>query len=303
MFEKNTSTFNMSIKASVIIRTYNEERHLDSLLGRFSDQSILNHEIIIVDSGSTDRTLKIAEAYGCKILHIDKSVFSFGRSLNVGCEAARGEYLAFVSGHCIPTDGRWLEELIAPFHDEITAYVYGRQTGNESSNFSEKELLAKYFPNTKKKSKQDFFCNNANAALRRNIWEKYRFDEDITGLEDMFLAKMLVKDKYRVIYNPNAVVYHLHDEGWKQIKRRYEREAIALQYIMPEIHITFVDSLRYYLSAVFLDIGSAIQKKCLIRIFWEILYFRSAQFYGSYVGNHELRKTAREMKEQYFYPK
>jgi len=56
-----------------------------------------NFNIIVVDSGSTDNTLQIAETYECKIVHIKKEQFSFGRSLNYGCNAAIGDLLIFVS--------------------------------------------------------------------------------------------------------------------------------------------------------------------------------------------------------------
>ena len=65
------------MKASVIIRTLNESRYLRELLQAISDQETegLSHEVIIVDSGSTDETLKIANEYGCQITYIKKEDF------------------------------------------------------------------------------------------------------------------------------------------------------------------------------------------------------------------------------------
>ena len=87
------------MKASVIIRTLNESRYLRELLQAISDQETegLSHEVIIVDSGSTDETLKIANEYGCQITYIKKEDFSFGRSLNVGCKFCSGDFLIFIS--------------------------------------------------------------------------------------------------------------------------------------------------------------------------------------------------------------
>ena len=84
--------------ASIVIRTYNEERYLNELLTAISEQknNLVEHEVVIVDSGSTDRTLEIAEKHNCRITRIEKSEFTFGRSLNIGCDFARGDYLAFV---------------------------------------------------------------------------------------------------------------------------------------------------------------------------------------------------------------
>ncbi|HNM45767.1 MAG TPA: glycosyltransferase family A protein, partial [Candidatus Sumerlaeota bacterium] len=114
-------------RASIVIRAFNEARHLKEVLRRINAQSERSLEIIVVDSGSTDETREIAEAAGARILHIAKEDFTFGRSLNIGCAAARGEFLVFISGHCYPMGSRWLEELLAPFSNPQIGLSYGRQ--------------------------------------------------------------------------------------------------------------------------------------------------------------------------------
>ena len=61
--------------ASVIIRTLNEEKYLSELLTQIFNQSskLVDLEVVIVDSGSTDKTLLIAQKFGCKITHINKA--------------------------------------------------------------------------------------------------------------------------------------------------------------------------------------------------------------------------------------
>jgi len=293
------------MKVSIIIRTYNEERHLAGVLGKIKEQQAnsLSKEVIIVDSGSEDRTKEIAESFGCRILHIAKDDFTFGKSLNIGCAAATGEYLAFVSGHCVPAADTWLANLIRPLQENLCVYSYGRQVGNESSKFSERQLFKKYFPEISQTPQQGFFCNNANAALKREVWEINQFNEELTGLEDMELSKRLVKHGYKIGYVADAPVFHMHDEGWRKLHRRYEREAIALQRIMPEVHLSFLDFLRYSASAVLLDMGAALDEKVLLKNMSEIIMFRLMQFWGAYQGNHDRRKMSREMKEKYFFPK
>jgi rhamnosyltransferase len=292
------------MNASIVIRTYNEERHLPGLLRAIADQETnFDWETIIVDSGSTDDTLSIASQYKCRVLRIERSQFSFGRSLNVGCQAAIGRCLAFISGHCIPVSRNWLKELLAPLGRGSVAYVYGAQYGNHMSKFSEQQLFAKWYPAQQRIPQDGFFCNNGNAALLKSVWVEHRFDEDLTGLEDMRLAQKLVERGYRIGYVPEASVYHLHHETWAQIKRRFEREAIALQQIMPEIHISFLDCIRYFLSAVLLDSSAALKQGVLFKTAREIALFRLMQFWGSYCGNHDHRKISNEWKEKYFFPK
>jgi len=288
---------------SVVIRTFNEEKHLGQLIDGIESQNTdLPVEIIVVDSGSTDASSEIALKRHCRLLTIKKSDFTFGRSLNLGCDAAHGEYLVFISGHCIPYDEEWLSKLIAPLRSGEAEYAYGRQTGGLETRFSEQRIFNKYFPKDKALSPGGYFCSNANAALLKSIFSQYRFDEDLTGLEDMELAKRIMFAGKSLAYVDDATVYHIHDETWRKIERRYEREAIALQHIMPEIHIHFTDFIRFFLSAVNLDLRQAAQQKLLMEKFSEIILFRFMQYFGSYRGNQMHRQLSRRRMERYFYP-
>lgn len=294
------------MRTSIIIRTYNESRHLPELLDKLAEQSVspAHREIVLVDSGSSDGTLHIAETHPTRprIVYIRKQDFSFGRSLNLGCAVAKGNVLVFISGHCVPVDRYWLESLISPIETDRAVYTYGRQIGNNSSRFSECQLFRKYYPENSSIPQDGFFCNNANSALCRDAWQEYPFDEELTGLEDMELAKRLVQDGAAIGYVAEAPVYHLHDESWHKVRLRYQREAIALQAIMPQVHVSFADFLRYFLSALMLDWGAALEERCLTRRFGEIFMFRFMQYWGTYLGNHEHRKLSHQAKEAYFYP-
>lgn len=289
---------------SIVIRTLNEERYLGELLSVVAAQTsdIFTFEVVLVDSGSTDDTLNIAESNGCRITHINKKDFSFGRSLNQGCDFANGKILVFISGHCVPTDAHWLENLCKPIHDKKVAYSYGRQIGRDTTKFSERQVFAKYFPQYSMVPQNGFFCNNANAAVLREPWERFRFDEELTGLEDMHFAKRLVEDGQQVGYVSDAAVYHIHDELWSQVMNRYEREAIALQKVSPEIQVTFLDFLRFYISSVLLDSGVSLGEKAFLKQAFGILIFRFCQFWGGYRGNRVHRKLSAKNKRQYFYP-
>ena len=290
---------------SIVLRTYNEEKHLDELLSSINKQETDNVdvEVVIVDSGSTDNTLKIAEKYQCRILHISSEDFTFGRSLNLGCDGADGDYLIFISGHCIPVEKLWLQKLIQPLIDGSAAYSYGKQVGNGDSKFSECQLFSKYYPNVSSIPQNGYFCNNANAAILKKVWKLNRFDEELSGLEDMELARRIQNNGMSIAYVSEAAVYHIHEETWANIRTRYEREAYALQHIMPEVHVGFSDFIRYFVSAVLFDVSEAVQSKRFVRVLPEIIMFRLMQFWGSYRGNHEHRRLSKKMKERYFYPK
>jgi glycosyltransferase involved in cell wall biosynthesis len=269
----------------------------------FNQTDCPDFEVIVVDSGSTDHTLKIANDFRCKIVNIKKEEFSFGRSLNLGCSNAQGQFLVLVSAHCIPTDKFWLKNLIKPFENPAIALTYGRQLGVEQSKFSEKQLFKKYFPEQDANPQEGFFCNNANSCLRKDAWDSRPFDEDLTGLEDMDWAKFQVAQGSKIAYIAEAAVYHIHEETWSQVKRRYEREAFALKDIMPEVHVSFFDMLRYITVAIFLDAKQALNQSVFFKTWVEICFFRFYQYLGTYTGNHLHRKISKKKKEQYFYPR
>lgn len=294
------------MRLSIVIRTLNEARHLGDLLQMVALQDVPLSEVetLVIDSGSTDATLAIAARHGCRILHIAKADFSFGRSLNRAAEAATGAVLVFISGHCVPTGRDWLRRLCAPVLAGQVAYSYGRQIGDDDSNYSERRIFAKYFPATSQLPQKGFFCNNANAALARAVWQDHRFDEDLTGLEDMELARRLVSARMAIGYVAEATIYHHHAETWAAVRRRFEREAIALRVIMPEVHLSRLDVARFVASSVAGDWISARRNGVTGAGagLGRIARYRTSQYLGSFLGNREHSKLSQAAKERFFYP-
>jgi len=292
-------------RVSIVFRALNEEKWFAQALQACREQVApgLETEIILVDSGSTDRTLDIAESHGVRVVHIKKQDFTFGRSLNYGCRSAAGDYLVFISAHCIPVHDRWLANLVAPLRQGAADYSYGRQLGHAVTRFSERQIFAQYFPDYDKLPQDDFFVNNANAAIRRDVWGRYEFDEEATGLEDMVLGKRIVKDGGRIGYVADAPVYHIHEETLSQTRRRYYREALTLREIMPEVQLHFGDFLRYTTAAIFHDFSEALQEKKFLSVAGEVMAFRLMQYWGAYRGHNEHRILSRAQKESYYYPR
>jgi rhamnosyltransferase len=291
------------IQASIIIRTLNEARYLPQLLVAINEQrSEFRSEIILVDSGSTDGTLEIAHSHGCRILTITKEEFSFGRSLNRGCEAADGEFLVMISGHCVPCHGSWLQRLVAPLAEGIVTYSYGRQLGGPVTHLSEHRIFAKYFPERSELPQQGIYCNNANSALLKSAWSQFRFDEDLTGLEDMHMAQRLVGNGQKVGYVAEAAVFHYHHERWPQIRIRFEREALALQRIRPDLVVRKRDFVRYLTKGVAADLQHALRNRIPLRRWPSVWRYRLAQYWGSYSGNRLSREISANLRESYFYP-
>lgn len=290
-------------KISIIIRALNEAKYLPECLQKISEQNYMGDlEVILVDSGSTDATVEIAAGYGCKLVFITKQDFSYGKSLNMGCAASEGDILVILSAHCIPVDGDWLRNLIDPLLKGEASYSYGKQiTRDGVSRYSEGIVYKKYYPDQSASPQLGYFCNNANAAILRDEWQKFKFNEDLTGLEDMELAKRIVTCGGKVSYIAESCVEHIHEETWARIKIRYEREAVALKNIDPSLNISFLNALNLLIISVYYDFKC--KNKSSLSDYAEIISYRFCQFYGAYLGGRASRKRINAMRNQYFFPK
>lgn len=296
----------MLASVSVIYRSFNEEKWLGESLAACATQSVESGrrvELILVDSGSTDGTLAIAEKYGCRVVHIKKADFTFGRSLNYGCEAATGDVLVFISAHCLPAHDRWLENLIRPLIEDRADYVYGRQLGHQVTRFSEQQVFDQYYADHDKIPQSELFVNNANSAMLRETWVRRRFDETATGLEDMVFAKALVREGGRLAYVSNAEAFHIHEESLNDTKRRYYREALTLREIFPEVHFHFGDFLRCVAAGIFHDFSEALTQRKFLDEAAGIIGYRFMQYWGAWRGHNEHRILSRAQKESYYYPR
>lgn len=292
----------MNVQPSIVIRCYNEEQHIGRLLSGILQQTVQDVEIIVVDSGSTDATVSIASRYPVKILTICPQDFSFGRSLNLGCEAANGDFIVIASAHVYPVCKDWLERLLAPFDDPDVALVYGKQRGNETTRYSEHQVFAKWFPEQSNLDQDHPFCNNANAAIRRSLWERLPYNEELTGLEDIDWAKRAMQLCYKIAYAAEAAVVHVHDETPGQIYNRYRREAIALKRILPQERFNLWDFVRLFPANVISDCYHAWHDGVLWRELREIITFRLMQFWGTYRGFTRRAPVSSQLKRTFYYP-
>ncbi len=98
-------------RVSVVVCAYNAERTMDACLASLAALNYPDYEVIVVNDGSRDRTLEIAERYSyCRIISQPNKGLSVAR--NVGAEAATGEIVAYTDSDCV-ADPDWLTYLVA----------------------------------------------------------------------------------------------------------------------------------------------------------------------------------------------
>lgn len=287
---------------SLVIRCFNEEEHIGRLLAGVMEQSVKDVEIIVVDSGSTDATISIASRYPVKVVNIRPEAFSFGHALNVGCAAATGEFLVMASAHVYPVYKDWLENLIRPFVDGSVALVYGKQRGDASARYTEQQIYKRWFPDVDITHQKHPFCNNANAAVRRSLWQRLPYDENLTGLEDLDWATRAIKLGSKIVYSADAEIIHIHNETPKKIYNRYRREAIAFKHIFPHERFNFLDFIRLVIANTFTDYYHAFKDGVLARNIFSIPVFRSFQFWGTYAGYRQHGMVTQQLRNRFYYP-
>jgi rhamnosyltransferase len=215
---------------SVIIPTHNAERYIHDLLTSLKGQSV-SCEIIVIDSSSSDCTIKIADSFNVKTKIIIKRSFDHGGTRNLAVTKATGDIIIFLTQDAIPADRYFLEKLIKPLNNPGIAATYGRQIPRTDAKPTEKFSRAFNYPDTPilkdRKSiselgiKTFFFSNVCSAIRKREFEELGGFTERVIMNEDMLFAGKLIRNGYKIAYVPEAEVIHSHNYSWLQQFRRY----------------------------------------------------------------------------------
>lgn len=196
---------------SFIIRTFNEEKWIGTVIGTLLSQTRKDFEIIVIDSGSMDKTVEIVKKYPVKLIEIPHNEFGFSTTLNSGIKRSRGKYIGILSGHSVPISKTWYEEGMKNFQDPKVAAVTGNYIALPDAHITEKigEII------TIIKQKKEHFTpwmTNTNAIIRKDLWKVYPFDEDLDkdGCEDYDWASEMIARGYDIIKDPKFNVRHSH---------------------------------------------------------------------------------------------
>lgn len=218
-----------NIETSIIIRTKNEGKWLGTLLQKLFAQTYQDFEVIIIDSGSTDKTLEIAKKFKVKIWQIPPADFSYPYALNYAIKHAQAsKYIVALSAHSIPLGNTFLEDGIQDFSlDNQVIGVYGKWKALPGSTFWDKVLIngswylifSKLKHGISIKSKPALgILQCTNAMFLKSFWDKRQFNEIYgAGGEDYEWAKYWMKQGYKVVLDKRLTVYHSHNLsllGW-----------------------------------------------------------------------------------------
>ncbi len=195
---------------SIIVRTKNEERWIAHCLKMVYQQKFKDFEVILVDNDSTDHTVSVAERFDLKAV-VSIREFKPGNALNEGIKRSNGKYIVCLSAHCVPKSQEWLSSLLINFEKyPMIAGVYGRQLPVSFTEAIDKRDLITVFGEDFRLQIKDCFFHNANSMIRRDVWERFPFDESVSNIEDRVWGKQVIAAGYKLAYDPEAAVYHHH---------------------------------------------------------------------------------------------
>lgn len=218
---------------SVIVPVKDGERRLAELLDAVLAQG--PDELVVIDSGSRDRSLEIAHAAGVRVHEIAPDRFGHGRTRNLGCELTNGQLICFLTQDAVPLPG-WLDAHREAFAlDEKVGASYGPHLPfPETSPMIARELteffdaMSPHGGPVVQRQGGPTFLSNVNACYSRRCWEEIRF-EDIGYAEDQAFGRALLEHGWVKVFHPRAAVRHAHDYGPLEFARRYFDEYRGLR--------------------------------------------------------------------------
>lgn len=212
----NTKT---KIAVSIIIPAKNEAANIAQCLDAVNRQETpFTYEIIVIDSGSTDTTIDIIKRYpSVQLVQIKPGEFGHGKTRNLGAEIAKGDYIVFLNADAVPLNSHWLTNLIRPLSEnQNLAGVFSRHIPNEECFLYMKRDLQGSMPDNRilrtKAGKMDFMLfSTVSAAIPKETWKQFPFDDNIIIAEDQDWAKKVLNNRFTVLYEPASMVRHSHN--------------------------------------------------------------------------------------------
>ena len=224
----------MSITVSVVVPVKDGERFLAELLDALAREG--PDEVLVIDSGSSDRSLQIARAAGAQVVPIDPAEFGHGRTRNLGAALATGELVCFLTQDATPCVG-WLAAYLEAFGlDAHVGAAYGPHLPRpQTSPMIARELtefFATFAPDGRphvQRAGGATFLSNVNACYARGCWAEIGGFRDVAYAEDQAFGVAMLAAGWAKVYHPGAAVLHAHDYGPLEFMRRYFDEYRGLR--------------------------------------------------------------------------
>lgn len=282
---------------SIIMRSYNEAWALGETLAALQAQDRNDWELIVIDSGSTDGSQELIRAANpSHFVQITPQEYNPSRVMNHGMRLARAETCIFLNADATPQGSHWLAPLATALQAPDVAACFGRQIPRPDCHAVYACDYERCFGPKRESSSWDHFFSMVSSGLRRDVWSRRGFREDLQYAEDDEYTRWCISQGFAVRYVPESVVMHSHNYTRKQAYMRSFGDARAIgksqhgtqtrSNWIKTVAMGWLSDLRHDLSY------------CARESRWnelpESMYIRWQQRCGKYAGLRQGKKDARQ---------
>lgn len=228
-----------SYSVGLVIPTLNAESLIGHLLETICAQTIQPREIIVIDSSSDDRTVKISKEAGATVIVIPRSEFDHGGTRHTAFLQTTTDFVLFLTQDALPANDEYIEQILKPFDDEKVAMVTGRQIPRTDARSYEKLVRQFNYPDRSfvrdisdlsRLGIKTFFASDVCSAYRsKQYLASGGFPSTCNTNEDMLMAAKFIHDGYKIAYESRASVIHSHNLSFKQQFRRNKEIGFFLE--------------------------------------------------------------------------
>jgi glycosyltransferase involved in cell wall biosynthesis len=207
-------------RASVIVRCKDEEKLIERTFQSLRRQTV-EPEIIVVDSGSRDRSVEIARRWCDELIEIPAESFTFGYSLNVGARAASAPFHFALSAHCHADRDDWIERTLTHYELTDVAGVYGYHAYPDGT-----PITGVFHQDAAHARAHPFwgFSNHAS-SWRASVWKEFPFDEKLPAAEDREWAQRVLDAGWVIAFDPELTVDMSH--AWRSPAENFRRQRLC----------------------------------------------------------------------------
>jgi cellulose synthase/poly-beta-1,6-N-acetylglucosamine synthase-like glycosyltransferase len=216
---------------SVVVPTYNAAATLGPCIEALLAQSRPPAEIILVDDGSTDAGPEIAARYTVRLVRQNHAGASAARDRGYRC--AGGDFVAYTDSDTAP-DPDWLARLLGAFEAADVGAVTGRTIFRTDARVASHVRHVDFARRYRRRWRETTLANGPNCMYRRHVLDAVGgFDPAWYHAEDTQVSYRVRETGYRILYVPDALVYHVPEGDWRAFLRKRYRDARAYMRVVP----------------------------------------------------------------------
>jgi len=214
---------------SIIMRSFNEAWALKGTLSGLAAQDFKSWELIVIDSGSTDGSQElIRAAQPAHFVKITPKEYNPSRVMNQGMKLAKSEFGIFINADATPQGRNWLRPLVNALKNPKTAACFGRQIPRPDCQAVFANDYDRCFGPNRESANWEHFFSMVSSGLRKDVWAKRGFREDLQYAEDDEYTRWCKAQGYAVAYVPESVAMHSHNYTPEQSYKRAFGDARAI---------------------------------------------------------------------------